>query len=150
MRYVVSIILVLLIVSLGIGIVQFKDSLAYYSAKGKIAGFFQYITQFIKVKKHNISLEFSPERTPPITFIEHETKLKLFLSDFFGKFSQSDWQEFWALFYQPIEEEQEGFMVKRYRSQEEVEDYLSYEYPQPFSHFQKQHWSYFWSIVLEK
>lgn len=150
MRYVVSIIFLLLVVSFALEIRNFKDSSAYYSVKARLANFFQNVTQFVKVKKHNIFVELFPERKRPITFIKQETSLKMFLPDFFGEFSYADWQKFWVLFYEPMKEKQQGFIVKRYRSKEEVEEYLAYRYSEPFSHFQKQHWDYFWSIVLQK
>ena len=70
------------------------------------------------------------------------------MPDFFGKFKYKDWQEFWNIIYEPIEEEQGQFKVKRHRTQEEIEGHLMYYYPEPFSRFRKRQWDHFWSVIF--
>jgi hypothetical protein len=147
LNFVLSFVIVFLII---IGAISFKKSHLYQSFREKLDNFYQYIAQFIEVKKHNLSMELSPPRKPPLTLIEKETQLRMFLPNFFGRFDREEWENFWALIYEPIEETQGAFKVKRYRTKEEIEDYLAYYYPQPFSYFRKQHWDYFWNIVLGK
>ena len=152
----INVIVSLLVIGLLIwGAVEFRDTPTYYSIKSKVVNAFQYAMQYINVKRHNIAVEVFPERKPPTTFIDKEAKIQAFLypaSQEFQKFDDQDWRQFfaylWNLIYGSTQEEQGDFKVKRHRSKEEIKEELIYDYPDPFSRLQPQHWNYFWNITL--
>ncbi len=149
MRYGGTIVCLALVIVLVFAAIQFKKSPAYYSLQQRSENLLERVKHFIRVKKHNISTEFAAqERMKPLDAVHKETKLRSFLPDVFGEFTREDWKEFWALLYEPIEEEQGSLKVKRFRSKEEIEDELMYNYSTPFSYFQKRQWDYFWSIIF--
>jgi hypothetical protein len=147
LKYFVNIIAIIIVILLIWGIVQIKEKDKPYPFKGRIERFFDQVKQFVKIKKHNINMETSPPRRRPLTFIKKEETLRLFAPDPFEEFGPDDWRFFWDIFYEPIKEKQGKFMVKRYRTEEEIKIYLTEEYPNPFSYFKPVHWSYFWEIV---
>ncbi|UCC95421.1 MAG: hypothetical protein JSW40_01395 [Candidatus Omnitrophota bacterium] len=144
MKYIVNIVAILLVVILVFAVIEFKDSSSYYALQKNFQRLLQPIQQFFKVKKHNISMEVSPERQPPLTFIEQEANLREFVPDVFGKFDERDWQQFWSLIYLPTTEKQGLLAVKRYRTKEEIEDYLRDRYPRPLSYFRGSDWDELW------
>lgn len=147
MKYLGNIIAIIVVGVLVWGAIQFKKSDTYQSLRWKLGNAFQHIKTFINVHKHNISMEWSPSRKSPLTFIEKEEALRVYIPEVFGKFDARQWREFWALIYVPIEEKQGSFKVKRYRTKEEIESYLRYKYHNPFAYFEKGHWFVFWNIL---
>lgn len=179
MRYIGSIIFVAIIALFVFGAIEFKDSSLYHIYKTKSTNLIQYIKQWIDVKKHNMRVtyhlptpkekwmvnkesvsdaqwqinedEYIPGRTPPLTLLVVKTKLENFFPERFVKeLDQDDWDYIFDLIYEPIEEKQGDFMVKRYLTQKEIEQELIYQYKFPFSYFKDQHWNYFWQIVYRR
>ncbi|MDD5195033.1 MAG: hypothetical protein PHQ96_05095, partial [Candidatus Omnitrophica bacterium] len=110
--------------------------------------FTQWAGDFLKAKEHNLSMEVSPTRHRKISFIEQEERMRLFAPDLFANFNENDWQEFWELIYKPVDDKQGGFTVKRYRSQEEIQEILIQRYPNPFSYLSKEYWRIFWQDII--
>ncbi len=150
MKIFKAVIGVVILVALAWGIINFKkigDVGFIKSTLGKIFGFVEEGTETFK---HNLSFTVSPERKRPLSFATREAKLANFIPSVFGQFSPAQWEEFWNLVFEPIEVKEGRYMKKRYRTKEEIESYLKYNYSNPFSRFGKMHWDYFWSIVLNE
>ncbi len=165
MRYIGSIIFVAIIALFVFGAIEFKDSSSYHLYRARAENLIQYIKQWVRVKKHNIRMTYdvpSPQeewmtgeqdatavRKLPMSLLVVKTKLENFFPDkFVRELDQSDWNYIFNLVYEPIYDQQGDFKVKRYLTQEEIEQELINSYSFPFSYFQKQHWDYFWSILL--
>jgi hypothetical protein len=165
MRYIGSIIFLAFIALLVFGAIEFKESSSYYNYRAKAENFIQYIKEWFKVKKHNAELTYdlpsavgrgsvqsqnvSSVRKPPLSLMLVRTKLESFFPDNFVKeLDQQDWNNIFRLIYEPVSEQQGNFEVKRYLSQDEIEQELIYQYRFPFARFQRQHWDYFWNVVL--
>ena len=148
MKYFKNLIGIALIIILALAIINFHkiERLAFF--KATIGSWFGITKQRVDVFKHNLSFTFAPERKPPLSFLTREAKLSHLAKNVFGQFSSSQWDDFWSLLYGSIKEEQGGSMVKRYRTQDEIEDYLKHNYSNPFRYFKKEHWDYFWSIAF--
>ncbi len=147
MRFFKSLIGLTIVLFLIIGAVKFKNSSLYEISRQNFSNLIEFLKIKLKILKYNISEDISPSRKAPLTFLKKEEKLKLFLPDVFGSFSPQDWREFWDLIYGRKKVGEGLIKQKVYRTKEEIEDYLIYNYP-IFSRFQPQHWDYFWSIVL--
>ncbi|MCF7871010.1 MAG: hypothetical protein K9L95_02635 [Candidatus Omnitrophica bacterium] len=164
MRYIGSIIFLAFIGLLVFGAIEFKESSSYYRYRAKAENFIQYIKEWFKVKKHNVKLTYdiplpagagsvknqdtASIRKPPLSLMLVRTKLENFFPDSFVKeLDQQDWDYIFSLIYEPVSEKQGDFEVKRYLSQEEIEQELIYQYRFPFARFQRQHWDYFWNVV---
>ena len=148
MKYFKNIIGIAIVIALVWGIVNFHKIKELDFLKSKADIWRESIKQKVGVFKHNLSFTFAPERKRPLSSLAEEAKLSHLAQNVFGQFDPSQWGDFWDLIYDPIEEEQGGSMVKRYRTQEEIESYLKYTYSKPFSYFKKEHWDYFWSIIF--
>jgi len=148
MKYFKNIIGIAIVIALAWGIINFHEIKELDFLKSKADIWRKSIEQKIGVFKHNLSFTFAPERKRPLSSLAEESKLSHLAKDVFGQFDPSQWDDFWDLIYNPIEEEQGGSMVKRYRTREEIEDYLKYTYSKPFTYFKKEHWDYFWDIIF--
>ncbi len=148
MKYFKNLIGIAVVIALALGIINFHKIGKSGFLRSKADIWRESIEQKVGVFKHNLSFTFAPERKRPLSFISREAKLSHLAKNVFGQFDPSQWNDFWNLIYDPIEEKQGNSMVKRYRTQEEIEGYLKYNYSNPFSHFKKEHWDYFWSIVF--
>ena len=148
MKYFKNIIGIAIVIALAWGIINFHEIKELDFLKSKADIWRKSIEQKIGVFKHNLSFTFAPERKRPLSSLAEESKLSHLAKDVFGQFDPPQWDDFWDLIYNPIEEEQGGSMVKRYRTQKEIEDYLKYTYSKPFTYFKKEHWDYFWSIIF--
>jgi hypothetical protein len=146
MKYIVNIIAIALVIVLVFLAIYLKNS-GNYPLNEQIRNFSKYFSQFINVVKHNVGMEISPLRKQNLTYIEREASLREYLPTVFGQFSDRDWQNFWALIYEPIQKKQGKFKVKTYRTKDEIEDYLREHYPNSFGYFQANHWFNFWSIA---
>jgi len=149
MKYIKNLIGIAVVVVLALGIINFHKIDRLVSLKTTIGNWLGFGKQKVDVFKHNLSFTFNPQRRRPLSLLGSEAKLSHLAKNVFGQFDPSQWNDFWSLVYDPIEEDQGDSMVKRYRTQEEIEGYLKYNYSNPFSYFKKEHWDYFWSIVFE-
>jgi len=148
MKYFKNFIGIVVVIVLAVGIISFHKIERLTFLKATIGSWFGITKQKVDVFKHNLSFTFAPERKRPLSCISREGKLIHLAKDVFGQFDPSQWNDFWNLIYDYIEEEQGDSMVRRYRTQGEIEGHLRYNYPNPFSYFKKESWAYFWSIVF--
>jgi|TARA_B100000315_G_C14584071_1_gene591989 hypothetical protein len=148
MKYLVNVVALVLVVLIVIGIIKFKDSDSYYAWQKKTERATKGVSDFMAVRKNNMEMEMSPERQRPLTFIEKEEKLKMFVPTVFDSFTDKSWKDFWNFIYDPVQDDEGALAAKRYREKSEVESYLRYRYPKPFSNFREDHWHYFWEITL--
>ena len=109
----------------------------------------QCIAEFFKAQKNNLFMEMAPKRSRPITLIEQETNLRLFAPQLFSRFEDAEWQRFWSIIYQPINDKKSRFATKRYRNREEMESQLIAHYPDPFEYLKQDQWKSFWTEVLK-
>ena len=104
----------------------------------------------------NFFYDASPgkERSRPLSLIERETELKLYIGDPFRGFSKGDWEEFWRLIYggYPLEDPGKPGLPKKMRqlTKEEIASRLIEEYNQPFSYFQGEHWKLLFDLSIKK
>jgi len=148
MKYFKNLIGIVLVIALALVIISFHKVERLASLRATIGSWFGVTKQRVDIFKHNLSFTFAPERKRPLSVIGREAKLIHLAQNVFGQFDPSQWNDFWSLIYDPIEEEQGDLIVKRYRTQEEIESYLKYTYSNPFSYFKKESWEYFWGLVF--
>jgi len=146
-KYVLNIIAIVLLIWGIRAAIQFKGSGEYQSFRYRISRMFDPITRRIQAMRHNIKIDRGEERRRPTTFIARESKLKVFLPDVFGEYDEKEWKEFWDFIYEPTTEMQGGISTKRYRTEEEIKEFL-YRKDRIFNYFQDQHWNYFWSLIF--
>jgi hypothetical protein len=93
------------------------------------------------------------KRRPPITLIERETELKLYIGAPFKDFTRRDWNEFWNLVYGAFlkENPEDTNLPKKMRqlTEEEIAQKLTSFYPMPFSFFQERAWQSFFQILFK-
>lgn len=154
MKYIINIITLIVLVSLVLWVIHLKNTGEWDIFIKRIQYSFQEsfksLSKRVEAYKHNLSFVTSPERKRPLTFIENEALLREFIPQVFGNFTPQEWEDFWSMIYDAAEEEQGAVKIKRYRSKEEIESYLRYNYPNTFSYLDKGGWQYFWSIVLKE
>ncbi|MCK4912383.1 MAG: hypothetical protein KAS05_01530 [Candidatus Omnitrophica bacterium] len=150
MKYLKNIIGIAVIILLALAVINFHKIKELNFLKSNANVWRESVKQKIGIYKHNLSFTFAPERKRPLSFLSREAKLIHLAKNVFGQFDPGEWTELWNLIYDPVEEGQGDNLVKRYQTQEEIEYYLKYTYPNPFSYFQKEHWNYFWNIVFGK
>lgn len=146
MRYVINIAAICIVVIVIVMAINLKNNASQLPFHNEIKRFFKEFSAMIEAKTHNIGLDVSPSRRKNITFIEQEEKLRQFVPWVFGEFKDSDWKKFWAYIYDPVYDKKSKYGRKRYRTAEEIRDYLCRRYP-VFESFDAGHWSYFWSII---
>jgi hypothetical protein len=149
MKYIRNLIGIAVVLLLALGIVNFHKIKEKGFFKSKADVWRESICRKVALFKHNLSFSVNPERKAPLSFAGREGKLIHLAEKVFGQFDSSQWKEFWDLIFEPIEEERDGSKAKRYRTKEEIESYLKYNYSNPFSYFREQHWEYFWGVVFE-
>ncbi|MBU2103318.1 MAG: hypothetical protein ABH865_08360 [Candidatus Omnitrophota bacterium] len=145
MKYLVNSLALLLVALIIFFAIQKKSIFSYKPTKKLI----DTTGALINATKHNLAMEVSPGRSPKITLIEKEAYLRMFAPDLFSNFNERDWQKFWAIIYQPVKDKSGGFVIKRYRTKEEIMAILVDQYPNPFSFLQKEHWDIFWQDVVD-
>ncbi|MBN3040726.1 MAG: hypothetical protein JW867_06325 [Candidatus Omnitrophica bacterium] len=148
MKYIINLIALLILGLMIWGVVKFKDSSTYYSWQGSAKKVKKTADDFIQARKNTIQMELNPERKRPLTFIKKEEMLRIYVPDVFEGFSEKAWADFWDFIYSPVKDNSGTFATKKQRPKEEIEAYLIYRYPKPFSYFRQDHWFYFWEIVL--
>lgn len=110
----------------------------------------------IKAHKDNFFFESGPgmERRRPVSLLERETELRLYVGEPFNNFSAQDWREFWDIVYgvYAIEPPEKNGLPKKMRqfTRDEIALELMQKYPQPFANFKEEHWKIFFGIVLKK
>lgn len=144
LKSLVGLVVIILLVA---GVWYFKNSPYYEVAFKNFSSFVEFIGNKLAIVKNNLIEEVMPSRRPPPFFSRQEEQLKAFLPDVFESFSPEDWRKFWDIIYSRKEVGRGLIKQKTYRSREEIEDYLIYNYP-IFSNFRPEHWEYFWSIIL--
>ena len=95
-----------------------------------------------------------PKRSMPLSTLQKETELKLYIGDPFRDFSRADWNEFWNVIYSgfPVDEApREGWPKKvRQLTDGEIAYRLAKLYPQPFAYFKEEHWKIFFEVISKK
>ena len=147
-RYIVNLVAIGLIVALIFGAINFKNTGKDKFLKKKLNKPLGFVKEAIAVTKHNLTFEFSQKRNKSITLVWQESNLINFSPNLFGNFNRADWDEFWAVIYDPIKEKKGFFKVKRYRTKEEIRDYLIRLYGDALSFNHYSDWQYFWKIVF--
>lgn len=148
MKYIVNVIAIVVLVAGVFAAIKFKDSDTFYYFQKKMERLGDEAGEFMAARKHAVEMEMSPERKRPITFIEKEEKLRMFVPSVFEGFSDQAWQDFWDYIYVPINDTSGKYTTKRQRTKEEIKSLLLSKYPKYFSRFRPDHWHYFWEIVL--
>jgi hypothetical protein len=146
MRYLGNLIAIIVVVLLVFGAIKFKQSAAYDSFRFQLNEISRFIQNFISVRKHNITMEIKPSRKTPLTFIQIESELAVWMPQVFEKFTEADWDYFWKLIYEPIKIKKGRFTVKGYRTREEVESILRYKY-YDLSFLNDATWSELWGVA---
>ncbi len=114
--------------------------------------------QFEKLKTHTDNFFFKSgpgmQRRPPLSLLQRETELRLYIGEPFNSFSEKQWQEFWDVIYEAYPRgapEKEGLPRKmRQLTEDEIAFELIELYPRPFANFREGHWRIFFGIVLKK
>ncbi len=106
------------------------------------------LMRFLNIQKENLLLEVSPPRCKKLTMIETESWLRQFSPEPFMDFNDNDWDEFWKIFYAPVETKEDKFIRRRMRTKEEIEVALMERYPQPFRYLDDNYWKIFWDHIL--
>lgn len=125
-------------------------AIKYQSQLKEIAGF-----NLGKSKTH-LDNFFSPEvsRKRPLSLLQRETELKLYIGQPFIDFSAQEWEEFWSLIYgvYPKGEPEKPGMPKKMRqlTTDEIAFELMELYPQLFAYFQESYWRALFDIALGK
>jgi len=149
MKYIINLVALVVLALIVIGVIKFKDSDAYYGLQRRTKNFTKGVNEFIQARKKLVEMEINPERRRPLTFIEKEEQLRMFVPTIFEGFNQDSWDNFWDFIYEPITDRSGKYPVKRQRTKEEIMSFLRYKYPKPFGDFREDHWFYFWQIVFD-
>ncbi len=150
MKYLINIIAICLLVAGIFGVIKFKDSDAYYAAQKKMERLGNNAGEFMEARKTAIKMDMAPGRRRPITFIERQEKLNMFIPTIFEGYNDESWNNFWDFIYEPVEDRSGKYPTKRLRTKDEIKSFMINKYPKPFSNFREDHWFYFWEIVLGK
>ncbi|MFH0762736.1 MAG: hypothetical protein V1925_02475 [Candidatus Omnitrophota bacterium] len=122
----------------------------------EIKEFFSFNLQKAKIHTDNFFYQSGSgaKRRKPVTFLQRETELALYIGEPFRNFNRRDWEEFWDVIYGAYvtDAPQEEGLPRRVRQMEREE--LSYElarlYPQPLAYFTQEQWQAFFSIIFKK
>ncbi|MDD5561925.1 MAG: hypothetical protein PHT50_07360 [Candidatus Omnitrophica bacterium] len=108
--------------------------------------------EYVDYAAYDLTLE--PERHRPVSLLQKETELKLYIGEPFKSFSRSDWEEFWNIIYGifPKTDPQEPGLVSKRRqlTKDEIAYELKNMYPRPFINFQQNHWKTFFEIIFKR
>lgn len=95
-----------------------------------------------------------PRRQRPISLLQKEIELKLYIGEPFKGFSETDWNDFWRFVYGGYPKElpgKQGLPMKmRQLTTDEIASELAFRYPQPFAYFTERHWKTFFDILFAK
>ena len=118
--------------------------------------FWAFAVESAEIHFNNLFYQVDSEagRHRPITLLETETELKLYIGEPFRSFNQRDWDGFWRLIYAgfPREAPPRGGLPNKMRqlTLDEIASELMARYPEPFAYFKDEHWKMFFGIVLKK
>jgi len=123
--------------------------------QGRLKDFWSFFTDKLSIYSDNYFFPRGrePVRKHPVSLLERETELLLYIGEPFKGFSASDWEGFWNIIYGGFLKEEAGKdLPKKMRqlTEDEIKEELSSRYPQPFTYFQEQHWRMFFSIITKK
>ena len=95
MKYLINIVALVLLVGVILWVVKFKDSDTYYvwQKKGEKVG--EYAGGFLEARKESIRVDMGSGRQRPITFVEQEGALSMWMPDIFGSFTKDSWDNFY-------------------------------------------------------
>lgn len=122
----------------------------------QLKDFFVFAVDSAKIHYDNLFYSASSEakRHSPVSLVERETELKLYIGEPFRSFNQSDWNWFWRLIYGAFprgEPEREGLPKKmRQLNFDEIASELMKRYPEPFTYFKDEHWKTLFGVALQK
>lgn len=129
-------------------------ALTLFFAQGNLRQDWDDFAQGIDIHIENFMYALNPERSKPISILEKEQGLKVYVGEPFIDFSQSDWSEFWNILYgaYPMDYPENERLPPRVRqlNYSEMEEKLKEWHPNPFSYFQAEHWQQFWKIAFGK
>jgi hypothetical protein len=95
-----------------------------------------------------------PKRSRPLSLLQKETELKLYIGEPFRDFNKADWEKFWNVIYGgfPLEDApREGWPKKiRQLADDEIAEKLARLYPQPFEYFKEEHWKIFFQVISKR
>lgn len=98
----------------------------------------------------NILYNLGSSRTPPLSTVDLEENLKLYVRNPFISFTRDDWEEFWDLLYAKVPEDESGWPTRKSQfNREEAQIALADYYGEPFSRFTDSQWSVFWRHALK-
>lgn len=149
MKYFINLIAIILIVAFTFWILNSSNSPNIVRARMKIGEYMDNVKEYLKIKKHNINIIYdrrSKRYSRPLVTVGRESLLKRYLPDVFKNFSRKDWDEFWSLIYEPVDEEQGKYIVKRYLTREEIKDILKSRFV-VFSYLSDAYWNIFFDII---
>ncbi|MCF7907881.1 MAG: hypothetical protein K9L86_03260 [Candidatus Omnitrophica bacterium] len=147
MKYITNLIAIGVIAFLVFGAIKFKQTDAYSTARWHVSNFFKSTKNFVEAKKKNISEELKPSRQRPLTFMQIQGELQNWMPEvFLEQFGDSDWELMWNLVYIADKVDDGGFKVYRYKTREEVESILRYEYTD-LNYLKDNDWRELWSIA---
>lgn len=139
--FLLAVLLVLLVV------IRYREEIRQFSS---------FNLEKLKIHKDNFFAESGPglKRRRPVSLLQKETELALYVGEPFRSFKKKDWREFWKIIYgvYPLDGPQEPGLPPKFRQMQQ--DELSYElvvrYPQPFAYFSPEHWRILFSIIFGK
>ena len=141
MKYLMNLLALIILAGVVFGVIQLRQTKQYSRIARKGASVKESIGQFFKAKEHNIRLETGGgTRKRPLTFIEQQESLIEMAPNVFADYGDRQWNQFWDYVYNPVRRKEGSYTVKRYRSKEEITEFLIEAYPDPFSYFQADHW----------
>ena len=147
MKYIVNILAILIVIFLIKMAIDFKNNPDSEFNEFLRDNFIK-ISDFLKTKKQNISVEINPQRKRPFHLIEKEVMLMEFDPETFGNFTEEDWEEFWSIIYSPVKKKKGKFYVLSFRNREELEAKLLEKYSRPFIYFDRHYWDIFWNNII--
>lgn len=118
--------------------------------------FFLFSVETVRIHIDNLFYSAGSEvsRHRPVSLLQKETELKLYVGEPFKSFSQRDWNWFWRLIYGAFPRgipEREGLPNRmRQLTMDEIASEIMKRYPEPFTYFKDEHWKMFFGIALEK
>ena len=116
------------------------------------------ILKFMALQQERVNIYvsnffYSGERTAPLSLLERETELKLYIGEPFKSLSPKEWDSFWQILYgaYPKDSPSPGLPKKvRQLTYDEIADALTEQYPDPFENFQESHWGMFFGVAFKK
>lgn len=136
-------------------LIVFGIALAFiiYSARTGLRQDWNDLVESVNIWMDNFNRAFSPVRSRPISTLQKEEELKMYVGAPFLGFQGSDWEKFWNIVYGlfPIDYPENERLPPRTRqlTNPEMQEKLKELYPSPFSSFQDQHWQQFWQIIFK-